>query len=124
MLPLRYYLSGGGDDERFSWRMFSTTRLLRCEVELYAVDTAGTREPVDDLRRDLQAAWVGMLLRNRPQVVDRYLERRCGAPRVTTVEFVRRCQRSDGQRMPTTRVLRACTTATPVASPMQNGGNR
>src|SRR5690349_9855363 len=31
-MPLRYYMGGRGFDERFSWRMFSTIRMLDCKA--------------------------------------------------------------------------------------------
>ena len=123
LIPLRYYLMGGGDDERFSWRMFSTTRLDRCKVRLYTVDTeAGTRRRrrVQDLREDLQAAWIHMLKRNRPLVVERYLARRCegdGTAAPQEVEFVRDCRRADGVRRTRQRITMRCRDRAMIAIP-------
>ncbi len=97
-MPLRYYLGGRGDDERFSWRMFSTVRMHRCDVRLYQVE-AGQRRPVD-LTRAVQVAWIGMLERNRPQVVRALMRRRCREPDTNAVRFERRCTNTDGTALP------------------------
>src|SRR3954447_372732 len=73
VMPLRYYLGGGGSDERVSWRMFSSVRMQKCDVRVDET-VRGERRKVD-LEATLQIAWVGMLERNRPAVVDKFLQR-------------------------------------------------
>jgi hypothetical protein len=108
IMPLRYYLGGGGSDERFSWRMFSSVRMQKCDVRVDDV-VDGERRKVD-LESTLQIAWVGMLERNRPAVVDKFLARRCGEPNVSAVRYRRTCQNTDGTRPPPLVLERDCKT--------------
>lgn len=113
-LPLSYYLGEGGDDERFSWRMFSTTRVHRCRVDV--LETFGARPPQSTRavqpEKDVQAAWISMLRRNRPAVVERYLERRCALSDAARTLYRRRCVRSDGVQLPTQEVGLDCRLGT------------
>ena len=97
-MPLRYYLGERGSDERFSWRMFSSVRMQKCRVRLdETVD--GERRSVD-LDREVQVAWIGMLERYRPTVVEKVLRRRCERGGATRVDFERRCVDTDGSVLP------------------------
>lgn len=98
-MPLRYYLGGRGDDERFSWRMFSSVRLQRCKVHVREVEAGKSREV--DLSKAVQVAWIGMLERDRPQVVHRLLARRCQEPAVEETRYERSCTDTDGSALPT-----------------------
>src|SRR5438477_6595214 len=88
-MPLRYYARGGGYDERFSWRMFSTVRMQKCTVRVRETakpdDGGEARERSVNLNHELQIAWIGMLERDRPQVVRKFLARRCQQPDVSAV---------------------------------------
>lgn len=123
IMPASYYLSGGGDDERFSWRMFSAVRLQRCRVQVgeLRADSPGVEQPVD-LVQDVQVAWINLLKRNRHAVVERYLERRCtGMSReVTEVRLRRDCVKPDGSVLPTQRLSMDCKSgviSSPEAAP-------
>ena len=110
-MPLRYYLGGRGTDERFSWRMFSSVRMQRCSA---AVD-----ETIDGRKRDvalgqaLHVAWVGMLERYRPAVVDAFLLRRCRTTDATHVHFRRTCINTDGTSPKPIEVALDCAQGVP-----------
>ena len=110
LVPLRYYLGAGGDDERFSWRMFSTRRMLQCSMEIVEQTGMGPRAQLTQVspQRDVQVAWLELLRRNRPRVVERYLERRCELSRPDRVRYTRSCVRSDGERLPEQRATLQC----------------
>ena len=99
-LPLSYYVSGRNYDERFSWRMFSTLRLRDCKVQVSEQlrGSAGMR-PVS-VERDVHIAWLRLLERMRSGVVDAYLQRRCHGSDVQRVDFVCRCDDTDGRALP------------------------
>ena len=105
-MPLTYYLSARVYDERFSWRMFSTVRLQECDVEV--VEREGQREQPVNLERDIQAAWVGVLKRLRPAVVEKYLRRRCERSHAREVTLRGHCVGTDGQALPERRFVLTC----------------
>lgn len=106
-MPLRYYLGGRGYDERFSWRMFSSIRMQRCDVHVHDLDEGGGEREVE-LERELQVAWIGMLERYRAQVVDEFLRRRCAAPDVRKARYERTCKDTDGSDLPRLSVTLDC----------------
>ena len=106
-MPLRYYLGGRGYDERFSWRMFSSVRMQRCDVRVRDVLASGAERTVD-LERELQVAWIGMLDRYRSQVVDAFLHRRCRADSVRAARYERTCTDTDGTVLPKMQVELTC----------------
>jgi hypothetical protein len=105
-MPLTYYLGGRGPDERFSWRMFSSVRMQKCSVRVD--ETAAGEERAVDLDREVQVAWVGMLERYRPAVVEKLLQRRCERAQASEVRFVRRCVETDGSKAPVLTVALDC----------------
>ena len=109
-MPLRYYLRGGGTDERFSWRMFSTVRMQDCEVTVQDVVVAdGQATPREvELRKVLHGAWVNVLERYRPRAVDKFLRRRCEQPGVKAARYRRDCEDTDGDRRPPLEVELDC----------------
>ena len=109
-MPLRYYLLGGGTDERFSWRMFSTIRMQDCEVKVHdLVVTDGRLRPRKvELRKMLHGAWVNVLERYRPRAVDKFLRRRCEQPGVKAARYRRECKDTDGDRRPPLEVELEC----------------
>ena len=76
VLPLRYYVGGSGNDERFSWRMFST---LQLELATSNVDVAVTEKTTNskprvvDVQRVLPEPWIEFLRRGHPVVTDAYV---------------------------------------------------
>jgi hypothetical protein len=106
-MPLRYYLGGRGYDERFSWRMFSSVRMQRCEVQVHETSADGSDRKLD-LERELQVAWIGMLERYRAQVVEELLRKRCAQPRTREVRYTRSCRDTDGSELPKIRATLDC----------------
>jgi hypothetical protein len=112
-MPLRYYLGGGGYDERFSWRMFSTLRMQKCSVKVEETvgseDDSGAETRAVNLQKTVQIAWIGMLERYRRPVVDKLLRWRCGKQAdARAVRYTRDCVDTDGSALPTTRVSIDC----------------
>ena len=105
-MPLTYYLGGRGPDERFSWRMFSSVRMQKCSVRVD--ETVGGEARSVDLDREVQVAWVGMLERYRPAVVEKLLQRRCERAQASEVRYVRRCVETDGSKAPALTVKLDC----------------
>jgi hypothetical protein len=97
-MPLRYYLGGRGDDERFSWRMFSTVRMHKCEIAVHELQAGELRKV--DLTQAVQIAWIALLERNRTEAVHALLRRRCGRHEVSEVHFDRQCTSTDGSALP------------------------
>ncbi len=64
-LPLHYYLARRDrHDERFAWRMFSPTRMLRCDLTMTVDD-----QPVA-MNREFHEAWLTMAARGRRVVIE------------------------------------------------------
>jgi hypothetical protein len=114
VMPLRYYLGGGGYDERFSWRMFSTLRMHKCQV--LVEETIGEDTRAVDLQKAVQIAWIGMLERYRRPVVDKLLARRCEQEHARSVRYERKCVDTDGSALPVERVSRDCGSGRSEAS--------
>jgi hypothetical protein len=111
LVPLRYYLGlSGGDDERFSWRMFSTVRLQKCDASVSEVREGSDVPQRVSLKPILQVAWISILQRFRPTVVDRFMRFRCQTEGVTKVIYDRTCVAPDGQSLPPTHWELACDT--------------
>ena len=108
LLPLRYYLSPDPYDERFSWRMFSTVRVARCQSQAWErteTDTApksvrlsGGRDHAGQPRYGvIHNAWRTLIRRNRVAVIDAYLQHRCAVSSnrgSRDRESLRRCSRT------------------------------
>jgi hypothetical protein len=108
-VPASYYLGrGGGDDERFAWRMFSAIRLKRCSVD--AFDGERKDAPRIDVSRALHASWAGSLARGRGRVIERFLATRCEVPEVRVASLTRRCTSPSGRRLPLHRYRYDCAT--------------
>jgi hypothetical protein len=112
-MPLSYYLSGRAYDERFSWRMFSTLRLRDCKVQVREHLVSSIRDV--NVERDVHVAWLRLLERMRSAVVDAYLERRCQAEEVTRVDFICRCNDTDGRTLPAMERSLSCDSVREVA---------
>ena len=109
-MPLTYYLSDRVYDERFSWRMFSTVRLQDCKVVLSETllrDGERVEQPTP-VAQDVQTAWVGVLERMRPSVIEKYLARRCDSVPAEKVTFVGQCKDTDGSALPDQRFVMTC----------------
>jgi len=106
-MPLRYYLGDRGYDERFSWRMFSSLRMQNCKVRVAERLASGDEHDLE-LTQELQVAWIGMLERYRPQVVERLLRQRCRGELVRAARFTRTCTQTDGSALPPLEVELDC----------------
>lgn len=78
LVPLRYYVFPGHDpyDERFAWRMFSAVRVQQCETQVEET-RFGEETRAVNLATSLPAPWISLLQRNRPAVVESFLNFRC-----------------------------------------------
>lgn len=115
VMPLSYYLGDHDYDERFSWRMFSTRRMARCQVAVQETlaGPAGPTTRAVSLGKTLQVAWVNILKRYRPAVVEKFLHVRCAAGGgVDSVRYVRRCTDTTGAPLPTVTVSLSCADRT------------
>ena len=72
LLPLDYYLARRDrHDERFAWRMFSSTRMVRCTLAMTVDDQAV------DLNREFHEAWLALAARGRRTVIEAMGRRLC-----------------------------------------------
>jgi hypothetical protein len=101
-MPLRYYAGGRGLDERFSWRMFSSVRMLECKVDIDEhVEELGEVHPRDvNLKKEVQVAWIGLLERGRDIVIEKLMQRRCDEAGVVKVDYYLSCVAPDGAKWP------------------------
>src|SRR6185295_19585145 len=88
-VPAAWYLRGGGPDERFTWRMFSTERLTRCQVAVIERGTSGTRAL--DLASVVHKGWITLLSRGQPAVTAHLVAARCAVPGTAALTIERRC---------------------------------
>ncbi len=77
--PISYYLQDDTYDERFAWRMFSPTRMVKCQVAV--VDRTGGAETPVNLRQDLPDVWRTWLTRGHVRVARAYGTWRCDRQR-------------------------------------------
>ena len=91
-------------------RDFLFRSMTSCGMEIVEQTGMGPRAQVIQVepRRDVQVAWLELLRRNRPAVVERYLERRCELSRPDSVRYTRSCIQSDGERLPQQRATLHC----------------
>ena len=95
LVPLRYYTGDDEADERFSWRMFSSVRVMKCRVAVYETFA---RDRVRRLRLEsvLPSYWIEHLRRRQPAVVEAFLRWRCDDPAVRHVRYEASCEAADG----------------------------
>ena len=92
LLPLHYYLLRRDEhDERFAWRMFSSTRSLACDVELRVDD-----RPIE-LGREFHDAWIAIAQRGRRAVVEAMAARLCKQHPGSTVTAFLTCKPVRGE---------------------------
>ncbi len=73
--PISYYLQDDRYDERFAWRMFSPTRMVKCQATL-TDRTDGAEIPVN-LKREIPDAWRTWFTRGHVRVVRAFGTWRC-----------------------------------------------
>lgn len=111
-MPLRYYMTGRGLDERFSWRMFSSVRMLECTVDVdeHVLGADGSTHQRDvSLKKEVQVAWIGLLERGRSLVIEKFLQRRCDQEGVVKVDYYLGCVAPDGSKPPSVRRHMMCS---------------
>lgn len=108
--PLSYYLSERVYDERFGWRMFSTVRLQQCELSVQVADAKDGVPRAVGLGATLHIAWINLLKRGWPRVIERFLTDRCASDGVAEVRLERRCRTPDGTELAPERFALACGT--------------
>ncbi|MFT5586218.1 MAG: hypothetical protein ACI9VR_003815 [Cognaticolwellia sp.] len=92
LIPLHYYLGVSHSyDERFAWRMFSETRLVSCQVQFRA-----DGEEIA-LKRTFHSAWITLLRRGRPSVVQGVQDRVCATHSGQEITLLYRCRQMDGE---------------------------
>ena len=107
LIPLTYYtIRENPYDERFAWRMFSAIRLYQCGVEL-SEGRVGAARPVR-LGQVVHQAWINHLRRNREEVAQALLLRRCEESTVDEAIVTTTCQSGTGEPLPQTRYRRDC----------------
>ncbi|MEZ4366550.1 MAG: hypothetical protein R2939_09720 [Kofleriaceae bacterium] len=92
-LPLGYYLvRRDRRDERWAWRMFSPTRLDRCEP---VFSVGGRPQP---LGGEFHEAWIEIARRGRRVVLEAMAARLCAAHPGQDVRLAMTCTTLDGRR--------------------------
>lgn len=101
-MPLRYYTGPRGLDERFSWRMFSSVRMLECNVDIdeHFEEFGEVHQRDVSLKKEVQVAWIGLLERGRDLVIEKFLARRCDEEGVVKVDYYLGCVAPDGAKWP------------------------
>ena len=105
LVPLRYYLLPGHDpyDERFAWRMFSAVRVQQCQTVVEETRFGEETRPIN-LQTSLPAPWISLLQRNRPAVIESFLNFRCESSMQPTRVSVRsQCTDVSGNDLPAIR---------------------
>lgn len=73
--PLWYYAAREDkNDERFAWRMFSSVRMLECQVEFR---TGPDQQPVRNLGSRFHEAWINLAKRGRVEVITAMAKKLC-----------------------------------------------
>ncbi|MEM7247605.1 MAG: hypothetical protein AAF533_19870 [Acidobacteriota bacterium] len=91
-LPLHYYtLRDDPYDERFAWRMFSSTSMVRCETEIHH---DGVLIELDDA---LPSTWASMLEKRHAKAVsDELVQRLCESSPDAVVTLALTCRGEAG----------------------------
>lgn len=93
LLPLSYYtVRDDRFDERFSWRMFSDIRMLKCQ----AAYTRGT-SPVT-LSQEFHMAWNTLVQRGRGDVIDAVTAELCKDASGQELYLRLECREADGRQ--------------------------
>jgi hypothetical protein len=89
-IPALYFVKRDPHDERFSWRMFSTMRMVTCEPELRVDDNAVI------LAAQFHEAWIELARRGRMRVLEAMAQRMCRLHLGHPVTMTLRCHYLDG----------------------------
>ncbi|QQR90092.1 MAG: hypothetical protein IPJ88_18425 [Myxococcales bacterium] len=115
MAPLFFYFGTERDDERFAWRMFSTTRLRACRIAVVVKDARGQKQL--DLNREIHTAWQHTLARGRSEVLNKFFSRQCKKMPNATLSFYRRCNNVFGIEVLREKIDRDCQNKASGLSP-------
>jgi hypothetical protein len=102
LVPLAWYLGGGGSDERFRWRMFSSLfyqerlRAQSCRAATRERSTAQGALRSVEVRSLLPSMWLPALAAGRRDVVEGFLRWRCERSGATEIHFELACTGPDG----------------------------
>lgn len=110
VVPMTYYLGTPTIDERFSWRMFSAVILQICEISSFETRMRNGKRVVTrtSLSPDYHQAWIRLLRRYNPMLVQAALQRQCERPGAVSAHLMRRCQSPGGNTLPEDRITRDC----------------
>lgn len=111
LAPLHYYLGDHDADERFAWRMFSSTDARLCTVALFEQVGDQARKAVP-LESTVQRSWLLLLQGDRPELVERFLRWRCDGSDATRVDYALQCTAPDGTDLPPVDRSMDCATGT------------
>ena len=75
--PIRYYLGEYPWDERFSWRMFSTVRTLKCQPQLWTQSKEDDRKYPLRLSKEMHMVWINLMKRGRLRVIKEFARSYC-----------------------------------------------
>ena len=96
-VPLRWYVAGRIEDERFSWRMFSSYQMRGCRIGVRAgVPGEENRATEIRLQKRLPGPWLNALRAGYPAVVESFLRWECEDTGAPWVHYQRRCALPDG----------------------------
>ena len=100
-----YYMGDYVWDERFSWRMFSTVRNLKCDFKMWRRSPQGKDQCPDDsptrcdrvrLNKEQHMVWVNLMKRGRLSVLDHWAVHECKSQDQFGGVFVKlQCQSPD-----------------------------
>jgi hypothetical protein len=93
VFPLHYYACNSDmRDERFAWRMFSSTRVEKCSAQFFIGDA---QQPIRS-SSEFHNAWVGIAHRGRRQVITAMAEALCERNPGTSVRVRVQCEQDPG----------------------------
>lgn len=91
LLPLAYYtVRDDPYDERFSWRMFSDVRMVKCQVGFNRGGQTVT------MSQEFHMAWNTLAQRGRGDVIDAIGQSLCDGARGEPVKIRMQCKLADG----------------------------
>ena len=106
LVPLSFYL-GWRDDERFSWRMFSSYRLQSCELHIEGrLNDDNGLVRLDDYLED---SWLRVMRAfHQPALYDSMLPWLCTRVSASEIEVTRSCKWPAGNPAPDWQITHQC----------------
>jgi hypothetical protein len=93
VFPLHYYACNSDmRDERFAWRMFSSTRVEKCSAQFFVGDSPRAIRASSEFHN----AWVGIAHRGRQQVIRGMAHALCEKNPDTSVRVRVQCEQAPG----------------------------